>query len=222
MNKKFDYKMVIFDVDGTILDTSKGLLAAVQYTISHNNLKKLTEEELLTFIGPPVQDSFRKYYHTSDTETQQLADVFRERYKSVDLLKAEPYDRIYELFDLLLSEGIVIGIATYKREDYALQLLKHFEFDRYTDIIYGGDNFNQLKKKDIIAKCLARVHNITPEDVVVIGDSKSDGVGAIENGCDFCGVTYGFGIKEEKDLESVHTAKIADSVGQLIDWIKNA
>ena len=44
MNKKFDYKMVIFDVDGTILDTSKGLLAAVQYTISHNSLKELTEE----------------------------------------------------------------------------------------------------------------------------------------------------------------------------------
>lgn len=221
MNKKFEYKMVVFDVDGTILDTSEGLLSAIKYTIQKNKLRQLTESELLTFIGPPVQDSFEKYYQLQAQEVQRLANDFRERYKTADLLKAKPYEGIYDLFQLLVSKNIIVAIATYKREDYALQLLKHFKFDAYTDIIYGGDNLNKLKKKDIIAKCLMRVENIANDEVLVIGDSKSDGIGAYENACDFCCVTYGFGIKKNEDLSGLQNVKRVNSVKEIIDWIKS-
>ena len=212
--------MVIFDVDGTILDTSEGLLSAIRFTIQKNKLKQLTESELLTFIGPPVQDSFKKYYQLSEKEVQRLADDFRERYKTTDLLKATPYEGIYDLFQLLVNKNILVAIATYKRQDYALQLLEYFKFDSYTDIIYGGDNLNKLKKKDIIAKCLERADNIEKKDVLVIGDSKSDGVGAYDNGCDFCCATYGFGIKIHDDITDLKHVKSVNNVKEIIDWIE--
>ena len=85
---------------------------------------------------------------------QELAECFREQYKTKDLLKARPYPGIYETIEKLKINDVGIAIATYKRQDYARQLLYHFQFDKYTKVIYGADNYNKLKKSDIIIKCM--------------------------------------------------------------------
>ena len=83
------YEMVIFDVDGTLLDTTEGVLNAVRYAIETAGLPKLSEDVLRTFIGPPIQDSFGKAYHIEDKQyLQELAGIFRGRYKDCELLKA--------------------------------------------------------------------------------------------------------------------------------------
>lgn len=196
------YKLVIFDVDGTLLDTTEGVLDSVKYTIDKFSLPMLSKEQLLTFIGPPIQNSFGKYYSLTPKELQDLANVFRKRYKEHDLYKAVPYDGIYDVFDVLKRNNISIAIATYKREDYAMEILKHFKFDLYTSILYGADNDNKLTKKDIIVKCIkaAAIEKNDYHKVVMIGDSDNDSIGANEIGIDFIGVTYGFGFKTEREV----------------------
>ena len=84
------FDVVVFDVDGTLLDTSEGVLASVKYTIKEHNLPEIDEEVLKTFIGPPIQNSFSKVYGLKGDILQELATTFRNQYKDVDLLKAVP------------------------------------------------------------------------------------------------------------------------------------
>lgn len=213
------YKAVIFDVDGTLLDTTEGVLAAVQYTIKEAGLPEIDREALLTFIGPPIQDSFVRVYHVSKERSQELAVIFRNRYKDHDLLKAEPYDEIYDVMSQLNKQGIAIAVATYKRQDYAETILKHFHFDQYSDILYGADHENKLKKKDIIMLCMHDMGIDDPTEVVMVGDSSHDALGAKELGMDFIGVTYGFDFKNQEDVMKFPAIGYANKTEDLLKYL---
>ena len=113
------YEIAVFDVDGTLLDTTEGVLASVKYTIDKMGFEPLSEDVLKTFIGPPIQDSFAKAYNLSGDILQDIATCFRNRYKDYELLKAVPYDGIYEVFDKLMERNVKLAVATYKRQDCA-------------------------------------------------------------------------------------------------------
>lgn len=217
MNK---YDSAIFDVDGTLLDTTEGVLAAVRYTIKAMGLKSLDEETLLTFIGPPIQDSFFNAYGVEGKILQQLTTIFRNRYKEVELFKARPYENIYTVCDTLLNRGVRIAIATYKRQDYAESILKHFGFDKYTSIMYGADQHNKLKKVDIIRKCLDELGAESYLKAVMIGDSSHDAIGAEQSDMDFIGVTYGFGFKTYMDVMENGAVGSADTTMDILNFFK--
>lgn len=199
--------IVIFDVDGTLLDTTEGIIASVKYTIGNFNFPQLHTDELLSFIGPPIQESFRQHYGINDKEKlQEIATVFRNRYKDYDLLKAKPYNGIYDLCDYLIDSGYKIAIATYKRQDYATDILLHFGFDKYSNTMYGADHENKLKKADIIRMCISNLTIDGDEEVVMIGDSANDAEGAQKLGIGFIGVTYGFGFKTSEEVMKYNTA----------------
>lgn len=213
------YKLAVFDLDGTILDTTEGVIASVKHTIQTMDYKMPTDEELSSFIGPPIQDSFAKYYGLSGSILQEIATIFRDQYKNVDLLKAKAYQGIYELFEKMLDKGITPAVATYKREDYALTLLKYYHFDKYTSIMYGADHENKLKKRDIIEKCISDANITNYSEVVMIGDTIYDANGAAQIGVDFIGVTYGFGFKKKEDLEKLPFVGCAKTPIEILDYI---
>lgn len=194
------YKIALWDLDGTLLDTGDGIIASVFYTIQKEELPTLSKEELQKFIGPPVQDSFQRMYQVDKKEADRLAAVFRQQYKEVDLLKAVPYDNIYDILTLLRERGVKIAVATYKREDYALRLLTHYNFDRYCDIIHGSDLEGRLSKADIIRLCIKEA-GVSTDEAVMIGDTCHDAKGAAELGIDFIGVLYGFGFVTDEEKQ---------------------
>ena len=213
------YKVAIFDLDGTLLDTSQGVLTSVQYTIDKFGFEPLDDVALKSFIGPPIQNSFAKHYNLQGDILQEIATVFRNQYKNVDLLKATPYEGIYEVLEALLANGIKPAIATYKRQDYATMILMHFGFDKYTNIMYGADHENKLKKKDIIEKALMDAGVSNYSEAVMIGDSDNDAIGAAAIGTKFIGVTYGFGFKKPADVykfPAVGAAKTTQELKELL------
>lgn len=214
------HKLIIFDLDGTILDTTEGILLSVEHTIDKYNLPKPAKDTLLSFIGPPIQVSFKKIYDLPDDTIQEMAVEFRNCYSgSENLFKAVAYDGIYELFSYLKKHGYQVAIATYKREDYALRLLKKFHFDDFTDIMFGGDNENKLKKKDIISKCLKKAGVDNPQEAIMVGDTEHDAIGAKELGMNFIAVTYGFGFNQDdfsgKENHVKHANKALDIINCL-------
>lgn len=212
------YSIAVFDVDGTLLDTTEGVLSSVQHTIQEFHLPSLTQEELRTFIGPPIQDSFAKFYGAKGKMLQELAECFREQYKTKDLLKARPYPGIYETIEKLKINDVGIAIATYKRQDYARQLLYHFQFDKYTKVIYGADNYNKLKKSDIIIKCMKDLGVSEYSKAVMIGDTDNDAVGAQKIGMKFLGVTYGFGFTSNADVKQYPSIGSVSSAYEILQY----
>ena len=213
------FKCVVFDLDGTLLDTSEGIFSAVKYTINKFGLESLDVDTMKTFIGPPIQDSFKRVFGFEDKVISEMAATFRNRYKGENLLLAKPYDGIYEVFEYLNSVGIKSAIATYKREDYAIRLLKHFHFDRYTDLIYGSDFEGKLKKKDIIELALKKACVDDYSKALMIGDSDNDSIGATSIGIKFLGVTYGFGFKTKEDVYQFNSIGVADNTKEIIEII---
>ncbi len=213
------YKCVIFDVDGTLLDTSEGMLSAVRYTIAKFGLAPLDEATIKSFIGPPIQHSFKRVYGFADEVIADMAAVFRNRYKDKDLLLAEAYDGIFDVLDYLRRSGMRIAIATYKREDYATRLLHAFGFDQYTDLIFGSDFEGRLRKRDIIELALKSAGITEHAQALMIGDSDNDAVGAAEIGTDFLGVTYGFGFKTKADVEPFDSIGAAATPREIIKVI---
>ncbi len=200
MNK---YDLVIFDVDGTLLDTSPGILEAVKYTIGKMNLPLYNDEILSGFIGPPLKNTFRELYSMDDSAIEEAVTIFRDYYKANTILKASVYDGMIQVLENLYDAGIQIAVATYKRDDLAKLLMSHFHIDSFTSNIYGADSAGMLSKSDIIEKCIADSGVPDRRRVVMIGDSKNDAVGTQKAGICFIGVTYGFGFGKVDDIDAV-------------------
>ncbi|MBQ8983560.1 MAG: HAD-IA family hydrolase [Lachnospiraceae bacterium] len=213
------YDIAVFDVDGTLLDTSEGILNSVKHTIDVFGKPMPDPETLRSFIGPPIQNSFQKEYGLSKEEADTMAAEFRKVYKDIYLFGAVPYEGIYECMDTLRKAGVKLAVATYKRQDYAEKILKHFAFDRYCDVIYGSDFEGKLSKMDIIEKCMKDLGSTDYKNAVMIGDSWHDANGAEQLGVDFIGVTYGFDFRTEVDVKEQGAVGCAFAPKDLISLI---
>lgn len=189
-------KAILFDLDGTLLDTSEGIKHSVCYTLSRMGYSTLPEETLLRFVGPPIQDSLMLYCGVDSVEAQRGANIFRNFYKKKALFEANLYDGIIQILQCLRRKNIKIGVATYKREDYAIDLLEHFGIAEYCSVIHGADNDNKLTKADIINLCIQEL-GVGKTNTVLVGDTDYDAKGAAEANVSFVAVTYGFGYKRE-------------------------
>ncbi len=209
------YSATIFDLDGTLLDTSVGIKESVLNVLSQLNLPNISDEELDSFVGPPIQNSMKTHFGLSDIEAQMAANKFRNYYKETALYKAVLYDGISDLLVELRKQNIKIGVATYKREDYALSILNYFGIQRQCNVIYGADNENKLSKADIISKCIDELEISQENKIVMIGDTLHDAKGAAEAGIDFIGVTWGFGLDAEMDNVNYPMKGLANTPSEL-------
>lgn len=212
------YRAILFDLDGTLLDTAEGILSSVCHTTEAMGYAPLTEDVIRTFIGPPIFHSLKRIYHLDDAEAARATEVYREYYKTHDLFKARPYDGILTLLGRLRDQGFLIGVATLKREDYALTILEHFGITPCCDAICGSDYASKMTKADVVRRCLKKL-GCSAEEAVLIGDTSSDGNGAREAGVDLIAVTYGFGPTDEAGwtpFSPVFVAESADAIGSFL------
>lgn len=211
---------VLFDLDGTLLNTTEGVLESALYAAQKLGYPELLYETMLTFVGPPIQQSFMKWYGCTAEKAQEAANVFRSYYKENALFKAELYPGIIDLLNELKLRGIKIGVATYKREDYAISILEHFGIAPFCQTMHGADNFNKLTKADIVNICIQELSS-QKDGVVLIGDTEHDAKGAAEAGIPFFGVTFGFGFHSPQDIDVYPNIGYADNAKDIIKVIDN-
>lgn len=213
-----DMKAILFDLDGTLLDTSKGVIESAVLTAKKLGYEELPYSTMMTFIGPPIQDSFKKHYHSNDETAQKAANIFRNYYLEYATTNANVYPGVHELMKELNRRKVKIAVATYKREDIALKILKNFKLDVYCDVIHGADNFNKLTKTDIINICINEI-DIDRKEVALVGDTEHDAVGALKAGISFIGVTYGLGFKSDNDILNFPNIGIVNNIKDILNII---
>ena len=193
------YKAIIWDLDGTLLNTTEGVKKAVKSTIIELGLELLDEMTLDKFVGPPMQLSFQQYYLMDEKKALFAANRFRTHYKNESLFIAELYPETLTVLKNLRQNGYRMAVATNKSHENAIAILKHFGVSKYCDFMMGSDLEGKFKKAEIIKKCLEALC-VNPNEAIYIGDSIFDLEGAQKIGMDFIGVTYGFGFHRGESI----------------------
>lgn len=207
-------KHIIFDLDGTIFDTSEGILKSIKHTLNFLEIKLPSEELLKKFIGPPIEKSFEEIMNFSKNQAREAAVIFRKVYPRLYLLDAFIYNGFEKMIDEFRKKNIVLSVATYKRESYTLKLLNHFNLYDKFDFVFGSDNEGKLIKTDIVNMCIIK-SGVNKEETIMVGDTIHDLLAAKMLNIGFIAVTYGFGFKTEKDVSGYDCIAVCNNVDEL-------
>ncbi|MBC7958787.1 MAG: HAD family hydrolase [Vallitaleaceae bacterium] len=191
------YQNILFDLDGTLTDSKEGITKAVQYALSKFDIDAPNLDLLESFIGPPLEVSFKDLYHFSEEDIKKAISHYRVYFAEQGMYENVLYPGIENLLKILKGKGRRIYVATSKPTFFAEQILKHFSIDSYFDGVFGSHlDGRRVDKTEIIA-AIMKERIPTDETVVMIGDRKYDIIGARNNGVDTIAVGYGYGSEDE-------------------------
>ena len=184
---------IFFDLDGTLVDSSIGIHNGFTYTFEQLGVPSPDAKIIRGFMGPPLETSFASCLPANQIET--AIQLYRSYYKEKGVYEAQLFPQIKELLTELAKQ-YPLYITTTKNTPTAVDMTSYFGIDRFFDGIYGSSP-QALHKADVIRQALT-THNLDPETVVIIGDTKFDMIGAQETGIKKLAVTWGFG--DDKEL----------------------
>lgn len=223
INRKWqDKKMIFFDLDGTLTDPGLGITNSVMYALERYGIDVKDRSELYRFIGPPLSESFERFYGFSKEDAVQAVEVYREYFSVKGLYENEVFQGIEKLLKDLKAQGKMVCLATSKPETFATKILEHFNLIQYFDYISGsmlsGERTNKAEVIEWLFKCFDQDGIIwNKEDIVMIGDREHDVKGAHKNHIPVIGVLFGYGSEEE--LTSAGSDALACSVENLHEML---
>ena len=210
------YHNIFFDLDGTLTDSKEGILNCVRYALERLGEPIPEERELLKFIGPPLQDSFRDFCGFSPERTREAVRLFRERYAPIGKFENRPTPGAAELCARLKAEGRALAIASCKPERMCQEICRRFEFTPSMETITGSPPEADWTKEHIIQETMRRLGLGEPDRsrTLMIGDRKFDVVGAKACGIDCVGVEF-FGYAEPGELEAAGAVAVVKNLEEL-------
>ena len=194
---KYDY--VIFDFDGTVVDTGEGILKSLQYSFREMGREVPELDDLKKFIGPPIYYSYTTYYGVSEEEVGEYIKKYRERYKVKGIYECELYEGMTQLLDSLKAKGIKIGIASSKQMHLIYSVADYLKITDKFDAIVGVkiDDSNHSSKTQLVLDAMTEMGATDKSKVLMVGDRLYDIDGAAGAGVDSCGAIWGYGNEEE-------------------------
>jgi phosphoglycolate phosphatase len=191
------YPFIFFDLDGTLTDPTEGITKSVQYALAKFGIESETEQ-LRSFIGPPLHHSFMNVYGFDEPKARRAVEYYREYFAVTGIFENVLFPGIPELLARLRAPGPALAVVTSKPKPYAEQILRHFELDRFFDSVVGANmEMTNSEKPGLVREAISLLAAADTKPAVMIGDRKHDIFGAIANGIDSIGVTYGAGSREE-------------------------
>lgn len=214
--KKYQY--ILFDMDGTLIDSEPGILASLKETLKILGIEKYDANYLRKFLGPPLKESFMSYLHMEESEAEAAVKIFRDRYSNEGIHKSKLYEGIKEILVYLFGKYNLF-IATSKPTPYTEVIAKELDIHQYFRGIVGSNLDNSRGKKgEVIQYILDKFFILDKSQSLMIGDKAQDLIGARECGIDAAGVSYGYGTIEE--LSSQKPVIIFDSPEEIIEYLR--
>lgn len=209
------YNTILFDLDGTLTDPAEGITGAVAHSLLAMGLDPGDRRELISFIGPPLFDSYASRFGFDQAQTRQAVAHFRDYFQSRGIFENRVFDGIPQLLEALHRSGRTLILASSKPEVFCRQILEHFGLLQWFDFVAGATFDEQrVKKADVIGYALDSMHLTPGHDMVMVGDRSHDAEGARALGLDCIGVLYGYGTEEElRQAGCAHIVPTVEALG---------
>ena len=205
---------ILFDLDGTLIDSSEGIIKCVLYTLDFYGIKEPDTAKLYRFIGPPLSESFERYYGFSHEKAYEAVQKYREYYTVTGIFENALYDGIADLLADLRGAGRVLSLATSKPEPFALRILEHFGIAALFDHVAGAELTGPRNSKSSVLRHACGLCGVEDmQQCLMVGDRKYDVLGAHAVGMPCAGVLYGYGSRHE--LEEAGAECLCDDVPSL-------
>ena len=210
-------KYLLFDLDGTLTDPKVGITTCVQYALKSFGIEEPDLDKLEPFIGPPLTDSFMKFYGMSAEQAQKAVEKYRERFRDTGIFENRLYEGIPKMLAELNSRGMCLAVASSKPTVFVERILEHFHIDGYFKAVVGSElDGTRVNKDEVVEEALRQLFGDGPvekDQVYMIGDRCFDVEGAKAQGIESVAVTYGYGSMEE--LKQAKADYIVRSVEEL-------
>lgn len=191
------YKALLFDLDGTLTDPREGITRSVQYALARQGVEVGDLARLECFIGPPLKQSFMRFYGFDERSASRAVEDYRVRFGRHGMFENLVYEGIVELLQGLRRSGRQLFVATSKPGFYARQIVSHFGLDPYFCSVYGSELDGTRTEKHALIAHILRQERLAASDTLMIGDRCFDLVGARHNGVANAAVGYGYGSEAE-------------------------
>lgn len=208
-------KTILFDLDGTLTDSGEGIINCATLALRTLGLPVPDREEMRVFVGPPLRETFQKF-GVRPEDAERAVEIYRSRYVPTGMFENTPYPGIPALLGALREAGHQLFVATSKPETMATAILERFGLAGYFHRICGATMDDTRDSKDKVIAYLLGLAEHTG-DVVMIGDTAFDVLGAAAHKIPTIGVSWGYGdVKEMRDSGAI---AIADSPAQLLELL---
>ena len=218
-NSMKHYKYLLWDLDGTIVNTFEGITKSFAYALDSFGIKVNDLNELSCVIGPPLLDAFIDFYGFSEEDAHKGVEKYRERYNNTYVGESALYDGIKETIQNLSRLGYKHVLATAKPQHFAEGLLSHYGLiDEFHLVVGATLDKSRNNKIKVLEHIISTLGESDMSKMVMIGDREFDLLGADHFGIEAIGVLYGFGSYEE--LSSSPNIFLAKDAKDLYNYLK--
>lgn len=208
------YETIIFDLDGTVIDSGPGVTHAVQFSLAKMGITVEDASSLKHFIGPPLYDSFQRYYGFDKTQQDRAIEYYRDYYEKKGVHENSLYDGIITVLETLKERNKFVALATSKPKNYAEQILSELKISPYFDLVCGASLDHSMREKiEILGDCIQKSGK-EKSGMVMVGDRHFDVEGAQFHQIDSIGVLFGFG--DLAEMEECKPTYIAPQPGDIL------
>lgn len=212
-------KHILFDLDGTLTDSSPGIVNSIKHALDQMGIAENDEQKLRSFVGPPLKDTFGNNYFVEQDDLDKAVKHYRTYFANKGIFENALYDGIKELLQHLQDGNYTLSLATAKPTYFANIILKHFKIDHHFEVVVGSHlSGKRTNKIEIIHEVLDQLGLPSSEQCIMIGDREYDINGAKHHQLKTIGVHYGYAV--EKELENAKADKYAREVAELAEIIK--
>lgn len=209
------WNAVLFDVDGTLIDSAAGIAETFAYTFRQLGVDA-SSINYNRFLGPPLRRSFAEFLDTPK-EIEKAVEIYRSYYKNKGSHMCTLYPGVHDMLRALKNAGITLCTATSKPTQVVKPILRNLGIEKFFYVIGGASADASIDTKTAVIQNLLSQKDFQNKRILMVGDRQDDMIGAAESGLQAVGVLYGYGSKQE--LSAHNPLFLASDCRMLTDFI---
>ena len=209
------YRTVIFDLDGTLLNSIGDLAAAANYVCRKNRWPEHTEEEIMGMVGHGIPNLVRQFSPADARSTLMVLNTtsqFNQYYGCHNMELTRPYEGMAELLQQLKAAGAQLAVCSNKADNFSRAIVEHY-YPGVFDLVRGNLNGMPVKPDPTVVREIMRDLDASYLSAMMVGDSSVDIQTGHNAGIKACGVTWGF--RSRESLVEAEADAIADTPAEL-------